>query len=80
MKDPRFYGFAPLVVAYVWRSYRLKPYYDSRPDRALQQSPVTDPGQEGEYVVQQLLNRRTIRGRTHYLSEAGAVVGAGAHG
>ncbi len=32
------------------------------------QGPISDPGQEGEYVVEQLLNRRTIRGRTHYLA------------
>jgi len=29
--------------------------------------PVSDPGQEGEYEVAQLLNRRTLHGRTHYL-------------
>ena len=45
---------------------RLKPYH-SQPDRTPPQGPVSDPGQEGEYVVEQLLNRRTIRGRTHYL-------------
>ncbi len=44
----------------------LKPYH-SRPDRAPPQGPVSDPGQEGGYIVKQLLTRRTIRGRTHYL-------------
>jgi len=45
---------------------RLKPYY-ARPDRPAPPGPVSDPGQEGEYVVEQLLNRRTLYGRTYYL-------------
>ena len=35
---------------------RLKPYH-VRPDRPAPLGPVSDPGQEGEYVVEQLLNR-----------------------
>ena len=45
---------------------RLKPFY-SRADRPDPPGPVGDPGQEGEHVVEQLLNRRTRRGRTYYL-------------
>jgi transposase InsO family protein len=45
---------------------RLKPYY-ARPDKPDPPGPVTDQGQEGEYVVEQLLNRKTLRGRTYYL-------------
>ena len=45
---------------------RLKPFYP-RADRRAPPGPVSDPGQEGEYVVAQLLNRKTIRGRMHYL-------------
>ena len=45
---------------------RLKPYH-VRPDREAPPGPVSDPGQEGEYVVEQLLNRRKFHGRTHYL-------------
>ena len=45
---------------------RLKPYH-VRPDRPAPPGPVSDPGQEGEYVVEQLLNRRILHGRTHYL-------------
>ena len=45
---------------------RLKPYHP-RPDGPVPPGPVLDPGQEGEYVVEQLLNRKTLRGRTYYL-------------
>jgi len=45
---------------------RLKPYHP-RADRPDPPGPVSDPGQEGEHVVEQLLNRRTLRGRTYYL-------------
>ena len=45
---------------------RLKPYH-ARPGRSAPPGPVSDPGQEGEYEVAQLLNRRTLHGRTHYL-------------
>ena len=45
---------------------RLKPYY-SRAGRPAPPRPVSDPGQAGEYVVEQLLNRKTLRGRTYYL-------------
>ena len=45
---------------------RLKPYHP-RAGRADPPGPVLDPGQEGEYVVEQLLNRKTLRGRTYYL-------------
>ena len=45
---------------------RLKPYF-GRDARPTPPGPVSDPGQEGEYVVEQLLNRKVIRGRMHYL-------------
>ena len=45
---------------------RLKPYHP-RVGRADPPGPVSDPGQEGEHVVEQLLNRKTLRGRTYYL-------------
>ena len=45
---------------------RLKPYH-ARPDKPDPPGPVADPGQAGEYVVEQLLNRKSIRGRTYYL-------------
>ena len=45
---------------------RLKPYY-ARTGRRSSPGPVADPGQDGEYEVEQILNRKTIRGRTHYL-------------
>ncbi len=45
---------------------RLKPYY-ARTGRRSSPGPVADPGQEGKYEVEQILNRKTIRGRTHYL-------------
>ena len=45
---------------------RLKSYH-VRPDRPAPPGPVFDPGQEGEYVVEQLLNRRILHGRTHHL-------------
>jgi hypothetical protein len=45
---------------------RLEPFRQraGRPDPP---GPVPDPGQEGEHVVEQLLNRKTLRGRTFYL-------------
>ena len=43
-----------------------KPYY-ARDGEPPPPGPVTDPGQEGEYEVEQLLNRKHIRGRMHYL-------------
>ncbi len=51
---------------------RLKPgpyHHDARPgpDKPDPPGPVTDQGQEGEYVVEQLLNRKTLWGRTYYL-------------
>ncbi len=45
---------------------RLKPYH-FRVNRHPPQSPIHHPGQEGEYVVGPLLNRRTIRGRMDYV-------------
>ena len=45
---------------------RLKPYH-ARAGRSAPPGPVSDPGQEGEYEVEQLLNRRTLHGRTYYL-------------
>jgi len=45
---------------------RLKPFYP-RAGRPAPPGPVADPGQEGEHVVEQLLNRKTLRGRTYYL-------------
>jgi hypothetical protein len=45
---------------------RLKPYY-ARPDKPDPPGPVADPGQAGEYFVEQLLNRKVLRGRTYYL-------------
>ncbi len=39
----------------------------ARPDKPDPPGPVADPGQAGEYVVEQLLNRKSIRGRTYYL-------------
>jgi hypothetical protein len=44
----------------------MKPDYP-RNDRQGPPGPVDDVGQEGEYVVEQRLNRRAIRGREHYL-------------
>ena len=48
---------------------RFKPYFLSLPSDgpALSSGPVTDPGPAGEYVVEQLLNRKTVHGRTYYL-------------
>jgi hypothetical protein len=44
---------------------RLKPYFARAAD--LQPpGPSTDAGQEGEHEVELLLNRRTVRGVTHY--------------
>ena len=45
---------------------RLKPYHP-RVGSTDPPGPVSDPGQEGEHVVEQLLNRKTLRGRTYYL-------------
>ena len=45
---------------------RLKPYH-ARAGRSAPPGPVSDPGHEGEYEVEQLLNRRTLHGRTYYL-------------
>ena len=45
---------------------RLKPYY-ARDGRPAPPGPISDPGQEGEFVVEQLLNHKLIRGRMHYL-------------
>ena len=45
---------------------RLKPYHP-RAGRPAPPGPVSDPGREGEHVVEQLLNRKTLRGRTYYL-------------
>ena len=44
----------------------LKPYFPLA-GRAPSPGPVTDPGHAGEYVVEQLLNRKPVRGRTYYL-------------
>ena len=45
---------------------RLKTYF-LRVERPSPPGPVIDPGQAGEYVVEQLLNRRkTVRGRRYY--------------
>ncbi len=45
---------------------RLKPYH-ARPDKPDPPCPVADPGQAGEYLVEQLLNCKVIMGRTYYL-------------
>ena len=45
---------------------RLKPYF-RRSDHPPSPGPVADPGQAGEYVVAQLLNRKVLRGRTYYM-------------
>ena len=45
---------------------RLKPFHP-RTGRPAPPGPVSDPGQEGEHVVEQLLNRKSVRGRTYYL-------------
>ena len=45
---------------------RLKPYF-AREDQPAPPGPVSDPSQEGEYAVEQILNRRTFRGRPFYL-------------
>ena len=43
---------------------RLKPYF-LRTGRPPSPGPVTDPGQAGEYLVEQLLNRKTVQGQTY---------------
>ena len=45
---------------------RLKPYV-SRTGTPAAPGPVTDHGQEGEFEVELLLNKRVVRGRTEYL-------------
>jgi hypothetical protein len=45
---------------------RLKPYH-ARPDKLDPPCPVTNQGQEGKYVLEQLLNSKTLRGQTYYL-------------
>ena len=45
---------------------RLKPFYE-RAGAPPAPGPVSDAGQEGEHEVEQLLNRRTVRGVTRYL-------------
>ena len=56
---------------------RLKPYH-SRPDRAPPQGPVSDPGQEGEYLRRRAAPQPANHPRPHSLP--GAVAGAGPHG
>ena len=43
---------------------RLKPYH-ARANQPTPAGPVDDPGQEGEFVVEQLLNRKDVRGKRH---------------
>ena len=45
---------------------RLKPYC-ARAGLPAPAGPVDDPGQEGEFVVEQILNRKVLRGKRHYL-------------
>lgn len=44
----------------------LKPYYACENQRA-SLGPVSNPGQEGEKIMERLLNRKRICGHTHYL-------------
>ena len=73
---PRWEGPFPVAVVARPKTYtltlpavnvdRLKPYFvrTGRPPSP-QAGSVTDPGQVGEYVVQQLLDRKTVRCRTY---------------
>jgi hypothetical protein len=58
---PRRFKCSPTVNV-----VRLNPFY-SHADRPDPPGPVGDPGQEGEHIVEQLLNCTTRRCRTYYL-------------